>query len=96
MLALKVQRELERRLAAVFGTTAQDPKAVTVSEALTALGRLSFLIFDVDQKNSTMRLPKPDQHQRTILDALTGTGGASVRTSAANPASLALEGTAFS
>lgn len=70
LLALKLQRELERRLAAVFGTTDKDLKAVTVSDALAALGRLSFLIFNVDEKTSTMRLPKPDPHQRKILDAL--------------------------
>lgn len=70
LLALKLQRELERRLAAAFGTTDQDPKAVTVSDALAALGRLSFLSFDVDEKTTAMRLPRPDQHQRKILDAL--------------------------
>jgi transposase len=70
LLALKLQRELERRLAAAFGTTDEDSKAVTVSDALAALGRLSFLIFNVDEKTTAMRLPKPDQHQRKILDAL--------------------------
>ena len=70
MLALKLQRELERRLTAVFGTTDKDPKAVTVSDALAALGRLPLLIFDVDEKTTVTRLPKPDQHQRNILDAL--------------------------
>ena len=70
LLALKLQRELERRLAAVFGTTAQDPQAVTVSDALAALGRLCLLIFNVDQKTTVTRLPKPDQHQSKILDAL--------------------------
>lgn len=54
LLALKLHRELERRLTAVFGTTAQDPKVLTVSAALAALGRL----------------PKPDEHQRKIQDAL--------------------------
>ena len=70
LLALKLQRELERRLVAVFGTTVQDPNAVTVSDALAALGRLSFLIFNVDEKTAVMRLPKPDQQQQKILDAL--------------------------
>ena len=70
LLALKLQRELERRLVAVFGTTVQDPNAVTVSDALAALGRLSFLIFIVDEKTAVMRLPKPDQQQQKILDAL--------------------------
>ena len=70
LLALKLQRELERRLTAVFGTTAQDREAVTVRDALAALGRLSFLIFEIDAKTTAMRLPKPDQYQRKILDAL--------------------------
>ena len=70
MLALKLQREMERRLTAVFGTTDTDPMAVTVSDALAALGRLPLLIFDVDEKTTVTRLPKPDQHQRKILDAL--------------------------
>jgi transposase len=70
LLALQLQRELERRLAAAFGTTDKDPKAVTVSEALAALGRLSLLTFNIDEKTAVTRLPKPDQHQRSILDAL--------------------------
>ena len=70
LLALKLQRELERRLAAVFGTTAQDPNAVTVSDALAALGRLPLLLYDLDEKTALTRLPKPDEHQRKILDAL--------------------------
>jgi transposase len=70
LLALKLQRELERRLATTFGTTDQDPKAVTVSDALAALGRLCLLTFNIDEKTAVTRLPKPDQHQRSILDAL--------------------------
>lgn len=70
LLALKLQRELERRLAAVFGTTAQDPHAVTVFDALAALGRLPLLLYDVDEKTAVTRLPKPDEHQRKILSAL--------------------------
>ena len=70
MLALKLQRELERRLTAVFGTMDEDPMAVTVSDALAALGRLPLLIYEVNDKTTVTRLPKPDQHQRKILDAL--------------------------
>ena len=66
LLALKLQRELERRLVAVFGTTVQDPTAITVSDALAARGRLSFLTFNVDKKTAVMRLPKPDQQQRKM------------------------------
>ncbi len=70
MLALKLQRELEHRLANAFGTTDKDPHAVTVPDALAALSRLSLLIYDVDDKTTVTRLPKPDEHQRCILDAL--------------------------
>src|SRR2546427_3957351 len=87
MLALKLYRELERRLAAAFGTTDKDPHAVTVSDALSALNRLCLLVYDLgskhksgkkdekpqkEQKHNTTvtRLPKPDPHQRRILDAL--------------------------
>ena len=70
LLALKLQRELERRLAAAFGTTEQDPQAVTVPDALAALGRLPLLSYEIDAKTTLTRLPKPDQHQRRILDAL--------------------------
>lgn len=70
MLALKLHRELERRLANAFGTTDKDPHAVTVADALAALNRLSLLIYDIDDKTTVTRLPKPDEHQRRILDAL--------------------------
>jgi hypothetical protein len=84
MLALKLYREAERRLAAEFGTTDKDPHAVTVTDALTALKRLCLLVYDLDathpsaaknpkagkDKLTVMRLPKPDPHQRRILDAL--------------------------
>ena len=70
LLALKLQRELERRLAAVFGTTDIDPKTITVSDALAALGRLPFLVVNIDENTTAIRLPKPDTLQRSILDAL--------------------------
>jgi len=86
MLALKLHRELERRLATAFGTTDEDPHAVTVADALAALNRLCLLVYEVDvihksgtdqdaqqeKKDTTtvMRLPKPSEHQRRILDAL--------------------------
>ena len=70
MLALKLYRELERRLANAFSTTDKDPHAVTVSDALAALSRLSLLVYTVDDKTTVTRLPKPDEHQRRILDAL--------------------------
>ena len=62
LLALKLRRELERRLAVAFGTTGKDRKAVTVSDAMAALGRLSLLTFNIDEKTTVTRLPNPDQH----------------------------------
>ena len=87
MLALKLYRELERRLAAAFATTDKDPHAVTVSDALAALNRLCLLVYDFNvkdksgkkdekhqkekyNKTTVTRLPRPDEHQRRILDAL--------------------------
>ncbi len=87
MLALKLYRELEHRLAAAFGTTDKDPHAVTVSDSLAALNRLCLLVYDLDSKGKSgekdeknpkaknhkltvTRLPKPNEHQRHILDAL--------------------------
>ena len=70
MLALKLQREVERRLAAVFGTTDADRYAVTVPDALAALSRLTLLDYKVDDKIVVTKLPLPDQQQQRILAAL--------------------------
>jgi hypothetical protein len=70
LLALKLQREIEGRLAAVFDTTDTDPHTVTVSDALAALSRLCLLHYDIDGTTTVTRLPQPDAHQRRILDAL--------------------------
>jgi transposase len=70
LLALKLSRELERRLADAFGATDHHPHAVTVPDALAALSRLSLLLYEIDEKTTVTRLPKPDQHQQGILDAL--------------------------
>jgi len=70
MLALKLQREVERRLAAVFGSTQQDRHALTVPDALAALGRLTLLQYTVDDKITATKLPQPDQQQKRILEAL--------------------------
>ena len=70
MLALKLQREVERRLAAVFGTTDKDRYAVTVSDALASLSRLTLLNYEVSDKVTVTKLPKPDAQQERILTAL--------------------------
>lgn len=70
LLALKLTRELERRLVAEFGTTDQDRHAVTVPDALAALSRLTLLSYEIDANTTIMRLPKPDADQQRILAAL--------------------------
>jgi hypothetical protein len=70
MLALKLSREIERRLQAAFGTTDADPHALTVSDALAALSRLCLLEYQIDDKTTVTRLPRPDARQEEILVAL--------------------------
>jgi transposase len=70
LLALKLSREIERRLQAAFGTTDQNPHAVTTADALAALSRLCLLEYPVDEKTTLTRLPKPDARQKEILKAL--------------------------
>ena len=70
LLALKLSRELERRLQAAFGTTDHDPHAITLADALAALGRLCLLEYPVDKQTSVTRLPIPDARQTEILNAL--------------------------
>lgn len=70
MLALKISREMERRLQARFGTTNTDPHATTLPDALAALSRLCLLEYQIDENTTVTRLPKPDAWQREILAAL--------------------------
>jgi len=70
LLALKLSREIERRLQVAFGTTDQNPHAVTTAGALAALSRLCLLEYPVDEKTTLPRLPKPDARQKEILKAL--------------------------
>jgi transposase len=70
MLALKVSREMERRLQEKFGTTDQDPHATTLPDALEALGKLCLLEYKIDEKTSVTKLPQPSANQHRILAAL--------------------------
>lgn len=70
LLALKLSRELERRLQAKFGTTDADPHALTLADALAALNRLCLLHYPIDEKTTVTRLPRPDARQKEILAAL--------------------------
>ena len=70
MLALKVSREMERRLRATLGTTATRADAITLPDALLALTRLCLLHYAVDEKTTVTKLPQPDARQQEILRAL--------------------------
>lgn len=70
MLALKLSREIERRLQARFATTDSDAHTTTLPDALAALSRLCLLEYQLDDKTTLTRLPRPDARQREILAAL--------------------------
>ena len=70
MLALKLSREMERRLLEKFGTTDSDPHAVTLSDALAALSSLCLLQYRVNEKTTVTKLPQPTANQKQILEAL--------------------------
>ena len=70
MLALKLSREMEQRLQKHFGTTDSDPHAITLRDALTTLASLCLMHYQVDEKNTVTKLPKPNASQRKILTAL--------------------------
>jgi hypothetical protein len=70
MLALKISREIERRLRAVFGTTDSDPHTITLPDALASLERMCLLHYPIDADTTLTRLPRPDERQQQILTAL--------------------------
>ena len=70
MLALKLSRELERRLQEKFGTTDSNPHTLTLRDALAALGSLSLLEYKIDEKTTVTKLPQPTANQQQILAAL--------------------------
>ena len=70
MLALKLSRELERRLQEKFGTTDSNPHTITLHDALASLGSLCLMHYKVDEKTTVTRLPQPSANQKKILTAL--------------------------
>ena len=70
LLALKVSREMERRLRAALGTTQTHADAITLPDALRALTRLCLLHYRIDEKTTVTKLPQPDARQQEILKAL--------------------------
>ncbi|WPL19892.1 Transposase [Thiorhodovibrio winogradskyi] len=69
MLALKITRLFQSLLHRAFGTTDDDPHATTVDDALVALSRLTYLIYEVKGCRYA-RLIQPDEEQCNLLDAL--------------------------
>src|SRR6202795_902157 len=70
MLALKLSREMERRLQKQFGTTDSNPYAITLRDALASLGSLCLLQYKIDEKTTVTKLPQPSANQVNILTAL--------------------------
>ena len=71
MLALKLVREMENRLRTAFGTTGDDPYAVTVPDALASLSRLCLLNYPAAKSGEVVtKLPHPNDTQKKILNAL--------------------------
>ena len=70
LLALKLSREMEQRLREKFGTTDSNPHAITLPDALRALGSLCLLEYKIDEKTTVTKLPQPRTNQQEILTAL--------------------------
>jgi len=70
MLALKLSREIQRRLRTAFGTTETNANAITLPDALLSLTRLCLLQYPVDENTTIVKLPQPDARQEEILQAL--------------------------
>jgi hypothetical protein len=59
MLALKLSREMERRLREQFGTTDSNPHAITLSDALTSLASLCLMHYKLDEKTTVTKSLQP-------------------------------------
>ena len=70
MLALKITRQFEADLRQAFGTTDEDATALTPADALTALGRLTYLYSTDRAGQRHAYLPRPDEQQAAIFTAL--------------------------
>lgn len=69
MLALKITRLFETHVHRTFGTTDEDPHALTLADALMALSRMTYLYYSINGKTFA-RLPRPDAIQSAIFSAL--------------------------
>jgi hypothetical protein len=67
---LRGTSQIERGLRTAFGATGTNAAAVTLADALTALGRLCLLEYNFDGEHTVTRLPIPGESQTEILKAL--------------------------
>ena len=70
MLAMKITRRFETDLHRTFGSTEDDPAAITPDDALVALGRLTYLYSTDRNGQRHTHLPRPDDQQAKILSAI--------------------------
>lgn len=70
MLALTITRQFEQSLRQAFGAIGQEDDAITLDDALLALGRLTYLYTTDRTGERQAHLPRPDPLQSKILDAL--------------------------
>jgi hypothetical protein len=58
-------------LRTAFGTTGQNPYALTLPDALAALSRLCLLNYTTSKSGEVVtKLPRPNETQKQILQAL--------------------------
>ena len=57
MLALKITRLFETHVHRTFGTTDEDPHALTLADALMALSRMTYLYYSTVKPSPACRVP---------------------------------------
>ena len=70
MLALKVLRELRRRLVAHYGTTDKNAQALTPEDTIVQLSRLTLQHYELPGAEHLTTLPQPDGTLSELLEAL--------------------------
>ncbi|HNF91494.1 MAG TPA: hypothetical protein PKZ67_04745 [Accumulibacter sp.] len=68
MLAMKITRRFETDLYRTFGSTEDDPAAITPDDALVALGRLTYLFSTGRNGQRHPHSPHPEDQQAQILE----------------------------
>ena len=70
MLALKVLRELRRRLVAHYGTTDKNAQALTPEDTIVQLSRLTLQHYELPRRRTPHDSPQPDGTLSELLEAL--------------------------